>query len=331
MDLSRAILVTGGCGFIGSAFVRRYLEQRPAWPLINLDALTYAGNPENLKNLPADAKYTFVEGSIDDAELVDRLARQSWAIVNFAAESHVDRSLYGPREFVSTNIQGTVTLLEAAKRHKLRFLQVSTDEVYGSLGPEGRFSEASPITPNNPYAATKAAADHMALSYARSFGMDVRVTRSSNNYGPRQYPEKFIPLLITNALEGKDLPVYGDGAQIRDWLFVEDNCDGILAVLERGRDGEVYNLGGDSERTNIDVASEIIRMVGDTPSKIEFVKDRPGHDRRYAIDCKKAWHELGWEPKMKFHDGLMLTVMWYRSNPDWVSRVKSGAFRVIKH
>jgi dTDP-glucose 4,6-dehydratase len=331
MPEAKALLVTGGCGFIGSNFIRKYTMERRGTRVINLDALTYAGNPENVADLESTGLYSFVKGSIDDAELVDRLARESWAIVNFAAESHVDRSLYGPREFVSTNVQGTLTLLEAAKRHKLRFLQISTDEVYGSLGSEGKFSEESPIHPNNPYAATKAAADHLALSYARSFGMDVVVTRSSNNYGPRQYPEKFIPLLVTNALDGKNLPIYGDGGQIRDWLHVYDNVEGVMAVLDRGRAGEVYNLGGEAERKNIDVAAAILRLVQDTGSQFEYVTDRPGHDRRYAIDCKKAWRELHWAPKRSFDEGLRETVDWYRTNRSWVARIKSGAFKVITH
>lgn len=323
------ILVTGGCGFIGSNFVRLILSSKKAWDIVNLDALTYAGNPENLSDVEKNPKYTFKKGSITDGTMVDDLVKTGFdAIVNFAAESHVDRSLYGPTEFVQTNLQGTVNLLEAAKRHGVkRFLQISTDEVYGSLPPEGFFSEKTPLHPNNPYSSTKAAADMMVQAYAHTFNLPALITRSSNNYGPFQYPEKFIPLFASNALDGKKVPLYGDGMHIRDWLHVEDNCRGVLAALEKGKTGEVYNLGGGNERPNVVVAKAILKHVGAPESLIEFVKDRPGHDRRYAIDCKKAKKELGWSPKIKFEKGLKATLDWYKANSTWVSRVRSGEYR----
>lgn len=323
------ILVTGGCGFIGSNFLRLVLDARKNWDFVNLDALTYAGNPENLRDVEKNSRYTFRKGSITDGLLVDDLVKSGFdAIVNFAAESHVDRSLYGPTDFVQTNIQGTVALLEAAKRHGVkRFLQISTDEVYGSLPPEGVFTEGTSLHPNNPYSSTKAAADMMVQAYVHTFGLPALITRSSNNYGPYQYPEKFIPLFASNALEGKRVPLYGDGMHVRDWLHVEDNARGILAALEKGKTGEVYNLGGGNERPNLIVAKAILKHVGSPESLIEFVKDRPGHDRRYAIDCSKATRDLGWAPKIKFETGLKKTLDWYRSNAGWVARVRSGEYR----
>jgi len=323
------LLVTGGCGFIGSNFVRVVLAARKSARIVNLDALTYAGNPENLRDLEKDPRYEFVRASIVDEDRVDALARRGFdAIVNFAAESHVDRSLYGPQEFVRTNVQGTVTLLEAAKRHGIpRFLQVSTDEVYGSLPPEGMFTESTPLHPNNPYSSTKAAADLMVQAYAHTFGADALITRSSNNYGPYQYPEKFIPLFISNAIEGRACPLYGDGMHIRDWLHVEDNVRGILAALEKGKAGEGYNLGGGNERPNLVTARTILKLLGKPESLLEFVKDRPGHDRRYAIDCRKARRDLGWTPRVKFEKGLRDTVRWYLDHGDWVTRVRSGEYR----
>jgi dTDP-glucose 4,6-dehydratase len=319
------LLVTGGCGFIGSHFVRLVLRARKSWSLVNLDALTYAGNPDNLRSVEGDPRYRFVHGSICDAGKVDVLAGEVDAVVNFAAESHVDRSLYGPVDFVRTNVEGTATLLEAAKRRGVkRFLQVSTDEVYGSLPPTGVFRETTPLHPNNPYSATKAAGDHLALAYARTFKLDVVITRSSNNYGPNQYPEKFIPLFVTNALEGKPCPVYGDGLQIRDWLHVEDNARGILAALEKGKSGEVYNLGGGNERPNLQVAKAILKHLKKPASLLAFVADRPGHDRRYALDSARARRTLGWAPKVPFEEGLRTTVAWYRKNPQWMERVKSA-------
>lgn len=323
------LLVTGGCGFIGSNFVRLVLRARKAARIVNLDALTYAGNPENLSDVESDSRYEFVHASIVDEDRVDAVVRRGFdAIVNFAAESHVDRSLYGPQEFVRSNLQGTVTLLEAAKRHGIRrFLQVSTDEVYGSLPAEGKFSESTPLHPNNPYSATKAAADLMVQSYVHTFGINALITRSSNNYGPFQYPEKFIPLFISNAIEGRPCPLYGDGMHVRDWLHVEDNGRGILAALEKGRSGEVYNLGGGNERPNLVTARAILKRLRKPESLLQFVKDRPGHDRRYAIDCRKARRELGWAPKVDFEKGLRETVAWYLGHGDWVGRIKSGEYR----
>ncbi len=322
------LLVTGGCGFIGSNFVRHVLCARPEFRVVNLDALTYAGNLENLRDVERDPRYRFVKGSILDGDLVDRLAEEGLdAILNFAAESHVDRSLRGHEEFVRTNVQGTGVLLEAARRHGLRrFVQVSTDEVYGSLPAEGVFTESTPLAPNNPYSATKAAGDLLTLACVRSFGIDAVITRSSNNYGPFQYPEKFVPLFATNALEGKECPLYGDGLHVRDWLHVEDNCRGILAALEAGRPGEVYNLGGGNERPNLEVARAILRLAGKPESLIRRVPDRPGHDRRYALDASRARHELGWA-QVPFERGLEETVAWYRAHRRWVGRVKSGAYR----
>jgi len=329
------LLVTGGCGFIGSNFVRLALAARKNLRITNLDALTYAGNPDNLRDLEKDSRYAFRRGSITDGPLVDELMKPGFdAIVNFAAESHVDRSLYGPTDFIQTNIQGTAVLLEAAKRHGVkRFLQISTDEVYGSLPPEGFFHETTPLHPNNPYSATKAAADLMVQAYAHTFGVETIITRSSNNYGPYQYPEKLIPLHMIHAMEEKPLPVYGDGMQIRDWLHVEDNGRGILAALEKGKAGEIYNLGGGNERPNIQVTKSILKLAGRPESLIQFVKDRPGHDRRYAIDCRKAKKDLGWSPKIVFEAGLRKTFDWYRENTTWIGRVRSGEYRsyIEKH
>jgi len=323
------ILVTGGYGFIGSNFIRMVLSTQPETRVVNIDSMTYAGNPENLEDLAGSLRYQPVRGSILDRDLVNCFAGSGVdAIINFAAESHVDRSLHGPTEFVQTNVLGTAILLEAARRQKVkRFLQVSTDEVYGSLPPEGIFTETTPIQPNNPYAATKAAADHMALAYAHTFGLDVVITRSSNNYGPYQYPEKFVPLFITNAMEDKACPLYGDGLHIRDWLHVEDNCRGILAVLEKGKAGEVYNLGGGNERPNLDVARAILKLVGKAESLIHAVPDRLGHDRRYALDSSKARRELGWVSRIPFEKGLETTVAWYRDHSRWVDRIKSGEYK----
>ena len=321
------LLVTGGCGFIGSAFLRLALKTRRDLRVVNLDALTYAGNPENVRELRKDRRYGFVRADIADAARVDRLMRGVDAVVHFAAESHVDRSLYGPVPFVRSNVEGTAVLLEASRRHGVsRFLHVSTDEVYGSLPESGVFTESTPLHPNNPYSATKAGADHLALAYAHTFGLPVVVTRSSNNYGPRQFPEKFIPLFVTNAIEDRPCPVYGDGLQIRDWLHVEDNARGILAALEKGRPGEVYNLGGGNERPNLEVAKSILRLLGKPESLLAFVKDRPGHDRRYALDAEKARTELGWSPELPFEEGLRATVEWYRDNPGWVARARKGAW-----
>jgi dTDP-glucose 4,6-dehydratase len=341
------ILVTGGAGFIGSNFVLQWMEM--GGKVVNLDLLTYAGNATNLDSLQDDSRHHMVRGDICDAELVASLLREHrpQAIVHFAAESHVDRSITSPDAFIRTNVNGTFTLLEQARiywsgldeaeRQAFRFLHVSTDEVYGSLSPDAAaFSETTAYAPNSPYAATKAASDHLARAYFHTYGLPVLTTNCSNNYGPFQFPEKLIPLMILNALEGKRLPVYGDGANVRDWLYVEDHCSAIRTVLEKGRPGETYNIGGNSERTNLDVVTTICSLVDELrpnaalnsrSTLIQFVQDRPGHDRRYAIDASKIGRELGWEPTVKFEDGLRRTVAWYLEHTDWVENVRTGAYR----
>ncbi|HEV2323988.1 MAG TPA: dTDP-glucose 4,6-dehydratase [Terracidiphilus sp.] len=346
--MTDTILVTGGAGFIGSNFVLSW-EAAVGTRLVNLDLLTYAGNAANLSALEGSGCYELVRGDICDAELVAALLRmhRPRAVVHFAAESHVDRSIVSPGEFIRTNVQGTFVLLDEARKYwtalneaeraNFRFLHVSTDEVYGSLGPEdAAFCETTPYAPNSPYAASKASSDHLARAYHHTFGLPVLTTNCSNNYGPFQFPEKLIPLMILNALEGKPLPVYGDGKNLRDWLFVEDHCAAIRTVLERGRVGETYNIGGSSERANIDVVTTICALVDEmrpragTASRnelIKFVEDRPGHDRRYAIDASKITRELGWRPAEKFESGLRKTVRWYLDNAEWVEGVRTGAYR----
>lgn len=317
------MLVTGAAGFIGSQFVRTVVIENPSDKVTVLDALTYAGNPDNLKELENDTRYRFVHGNIGDADLIERIIVDDKIeeVVNFAAESHVDRSLAGGAvTFARTNFEGTVTLLEVCKKTKVkRFLQVSTDEVYGSIEGKGFFTEKSPLHPNNPYSAAKAAADLMVQTYVHSFGLDAVITRSTNNYGPRQYPEKFIPVCVSKALASKSCPVYGDGKQIRDWLHVTDNCRGILMALKTGKAGEVYNLGGMNERTNIEVVRKILGILGKPESLIEFVIDRAGHDRRYAVSIDKARMELCWEPGIDFEWGLRNTVNWYQVNEEWMA------------
>ncbi|HEX9605095.1 MAG TPA: dTDP-glucose 4,6-dehydratase [Myxococcales bacterium] len=325
-----AVLVTGGAGFVGSNLVRHLRRERPGWTIVNLDKLTYAGNLESLADLRHDRGHVFVRGDIANAELVEHLCEQHEveAIVNLAAESHVDRSILGPSIFVETNVSGTQVLLDAARRARVkRFVQVSTDEVYGSLGAQGRFSEASPLQPSSPYSASKTAADLLALAYHHTFGLDVIVTRCSNNYGPYQFPEKLIPLMIANALEGRKLPVYGDGMQVRDWIHVEDHCAALLAAVERGKPGEVYNVGSDNEWPNLLIVQQLLRILAKPESLVEHVRDRPGHDRRYAIDARKAHAELGWAPRIAFADGLQRTVEWYVANRTWWDRVRSGEYR----
>ena len=322
------LLVTGGCGFIGSNFIKWLLAARRDISVTNLDVLTYAGNLENLKELESEGRYRFVRGSIGDDRLATGLVAGVDGVINFAAESHVDRALHGPLTFVETNVMGTAVLLEAARNAKVRrFLQVSTDEVYGSLPPEGYFTETTPLDPSSAYSASKAGADLLVLAYQRTFGMDVVVTRSSNNYGPYQHPEKFIPLFVSNALEGKKCPLYGDGMNIRDWLHVRDNARGILLAFEKGRSGQVYNIGGGNERPNKEVAGKILRLCGRDESLIEYVKDRPGHDKRYALDSRKVRDELGWQPEVTFDEGLAETVAWYRANGEWIQHVKSGEYQ----
>ena len=324
------VLVTGGAGFIGSNLVRLLRRERPEWTVVNLDKLTYAGNAESLADLKDDPKHVFVRGDIANAELVEHLLRSHDidAVLNLAAESHVDRSILGPGIFVETNVSGTQVLLECTRHAKVkRFVQISTDEVYGSLGPAGKFSETSPLKPSSPYSASKTAADLLVLAYGHTFHLDVVVTRCSNNYGPYQFPEKLIPLMIANALEGKKLPVYGDGLQVRDWIHVEDHCRALLAALEKGASGEVYNIGSDNEWPNIQIVGRLLEILGKPRDLIEHVKDRPGHDRRYAIDASKAHAQLGWAPRISFADGLAQTVEWYVKNRGWWERVRTGEYR----
>jgi len=347
MNKRDPILVTGGAGFIGSNFVLTWIREVGS-PVINLDSLTYAGNRNSLRSLHNDPRHIFVHGDIADEVLVSELLRQHnpAAIIHFAAESHVDRSIVGPDAFIQTNVVGTFSLLQTARsyyseltgnaRETFRFLHVSTDEVYGSLGPDDpAFSETTPYAPNSPYAASKAASDHLVRAYFHTYGLPVLTTNCSNNYGPYQFPEKLIPLMILNSLEGKPLPVYGDGKNVRDWLFVEDHCSAIRAVLERGRLGETYNIGGSSERKNIDVVTTICDLldelapnasIGSRRKLISYVTDRPGHDRRYAINAAKLKQELGWEPAERFESGIRKTVEWYLANQDWVENVRSGAY-----
>src|SRR5436190_8624617 len=323
-------LVTGGAGFIGSSFVRQLLTTFPSCEVINLDALTYAGNLDNLRGLD-QSRHHFVKGDIGDREAVlNVLGKSTEAIINFAAESHVDRSIASADEFIKTNVLGTQVLLDAARQHKVRrFLQVSTDEVMGSL-PESEaafFTEDSPFEPNSPYAASKAAAEHLVRAAHHTFGLDTVITRCGNNYGPRQFPEKFLPLMIANALNDEPIPGYGDGLNVRDWIYVDDHCRAILQVLEKGRSGSVYNIGARNERRNIDVAKSVLDQLGKPHSLLTFVKDRPGHDRRYAIDPSLIQSELGWQPRETWESGLSKTIEWYQKNTGWVERTRSGAYR----
>jgi len=323
------LLVTGGAGFIGSAFIRLSLLADGSLRIVNLDKLTYAGNLENLESVAQEPRYRFVHGDVCDADLVDSLLAEEHpdAIVHFAAESHVDRSIFTPSPSFETNLRGTFTLLEAARRHRTaRYLQVSTDEVYGSLAPPLEAGESFPLNPSSPYSASKAGADLLARSYFLTYQLPVVITRASNNYGPYHFPEKLIPLMISNAFEDRPLPVYGDGMQVRDWLFVEDHCRGIRAVLDRGRDGEIYNIGGNCSLPNIEVVRRILRATGKPDRLIEYVTDRPGHDRRYALSSEKLMRETGWAPQVDFEQGLARTVDWYRHNTAWVARVRSGEY-----
>jgi dTDP-glucose 4,6-dehydratase len=343
--MTNCILVTGGAGFIGSNFISHWLAKEDAG-IVNLDKLTYAGNPANLAAVENDRRYTFVRGDINDARLVSELLdrHQPWAIVHFAAESHVDRSIHAADDFIRTNIEGTFRLLQAAheywkalpaaRKEAFRFLHISTDEVFGSLGPsDPAFCETTPYAPNSPYAASKAASDHLVRAYQHTHGLPTLTTNCSNNYGPYQFPEKLIPLMIHHALEGSPLPVYGDGANVRDWLYVIDHCEAIRQVLLRGRVGETYCIGGNNEKANIDVVREICAVMAqlrpgrDYASLITFVKDRLGHDRRYAMDCSKLRRELGWSPQEDFTSGLRKTVEWYLANAEWIASITSGAYR----
>ncbi|MDO9235810.1 MAG: dTDP-glucose 4,6-dehydratase [Aquabacterium sp.] len=342
------ILVTGGAGFIGANFVLDWLAQSDE-PVLNLDKLTYAGNLENLASLQGDARHVFVHGDIGDAAMVAQLLAQHQprAVLNFAAESHVDRSIHGPEDFIQTNVVGTMRLLQSARaywqgldearRAEFRFLHVSTDEVYGSLEPtEAAFTETHKLEPNSPYSASKAASDHLVRAWHHTYGLPVLTTNCSNNYGPFHFPEKLIPLIIVNALAGKPLPVYGDGLQVRDWLYVKDHCSAIRRVLEAGRVGEIYNVGGWNEKPNIEIVHTVCALLDELRPKsdgsryqtqITYVQDRPGHDRRYAIDASKIERELGWKPAETFESGIRKTVQWYLANPDWVAHVQSGAYR----
>ncbi len=337
MSSVKTVLVTGGCGFIGSHFIRLLL-QRTEYDVVNLDRLTYAGDPARLADITGHERYTFVQGDIVDAETVEGLVagKRPWAIVNFAAESHVDRSILDPGPFLRTNVLGVQVLLEAARRHGVeRFLQISTDEVYGDVDARPPSSEDSPPRPSNPYSASKAAADLLCLSYHRTYGISSVIARSANNYGPFQFPEKLIPLTILNALSGKDLPVYGDGLQRRDWLYASDNCEAILEVLEHGTVGSIYNIGTGQERTNLSVVEAVCDLVaaltGRDPAalraRITFVPDRPGHDRRYATDTQRCRSAFGWSPRIAFETGLESTAAWYVQNEAWVTRVAGSEFR----
>ncbi|WPK12468.1 dTDP-glucose 4,6-dehydratase [Lysinibacillus louembei] len=323
------ILVTGGAGFIGSNFVNYMVEKYPAYKIVNVDALTYAGNLENLKQSEGKSNYQFVKADVTDVAMMDQLIGDKVdAVINFAAESHVDRSITNPGIFVQTNIQGTQVLLDAAKKYNVKkYLQVSTDEVYGSLGEEGYFTEQTPLAPNSPYSASKAGADLLVLAYHETFGLPVNITRCSNNYGPFHFPEKLIPLMIINALNDKQLPVYGDGKNVRDWLHVLDHCSAIDLVLHKGVNGEVYNVGGHNEKTNVEVVKEILKQLGKPETLIKYVEDRLGHDRRYAIDPTKLQQELGWEPKYTFETGLKETVQWYLDNKEWWENIISGDYQ----
>lgn len=321
------ILVTGGAGFIGSAFVRLLIAETD-YRVVNLDKLTYAGNLENLAEVEGNPRYEFVHGDICDAAVVEASLRGADAIVHFAAESHVDRSILSPEPVIQTNFRGTFTLLDAARRLSTgRFVHVSTDEVYGSLEPPADATEEYPLNPSSPYSASKAGSDLLARSYYVTYKLPVSITRASNNYGPYQFPEKLIPLMISNALEDRPLPVYGDGMQIRDWLYVDDHCRGILAVLRQGRAGEIYNIGGNRSLPNLAVVRKVLAATGRSESLIQYVTDRPGHDRRYALSSEKLMRETGWSPRMDFETGLARTIAWYRENSAWVARVRSGAYR----
>ncbi|CAI8728656.1 dTDP-glucose 4,6-dehydratase 1 [Priestia megaterium] len=323
------ILVTGGAGFIGSNFVRHMVETYPSYGIVNYDLLTYAGNLENLKDIESHENYTFVKGNINNRELVDHLVKYHNidVIVNFAAESHVDRSITEPDIFIKSNVLGTQALLDVAKANNLKkYVQVSTDEVYGSLGETGYFTEETPLDPNSPYSASKAGADMLVSAYHETFGMNVNITRCSNNYGPYHFPEKLIPLMVTNALEGKELPIYGDGKNVRDWLHVKDHCAAIDLVIHKGEPGEIYNVGGHNERTNNEIVHLIVEKLNAPKELIKFVEDRLGHDRRYAIDPTKLTTELGWKPKYTFDTGIVETIQWYVDNQDWWKNIKSGDY-----
>jgi dTDP-glucose 4,6-dehydratase len=325
MRTPRKIMVTGGCGFIGSNFVRYIINKYPEAEVVNLDALTYAGTLENLRDVERNPRYRFIKGSVCDPYAVAEAMEEADAVVHFAAESHVDRSIEDPSIFVMTNVVGTQVLLDRAMKLKVGFfVQISTDEVYGSLGPEGYFTETTPLSPNSPYSASKAGADMLALAYHRTFGLPVAVTRCSNNYGPYQFPEKLIPLFINNALKDKPVPLYGDGQNVRDWLHVSDHCKAVDMVMRKGAPGEVYNIGGNNERKNIEITGLILKELDKPHSLINYVTDRLGHDRRYAIDSSKIQREIGWKPEVSFEDGIRDTIRWYADNQEWCGLVSKN-------
>ncbi|MBU1895881.1 dTDP-glucose 4,6-dehydratase [Patescibacteria group bacterium] len=322
------ILVTGGAGFIGSNFIHYWLQNHPTDDIINFDKLTYAGNLENLSEIEKNSHYNFVKGDVCDREQVLDVVKDTDLIVHFAAESHVDRSIMDPSDFIRTNILGTQILLDSAREYEVRFHHISTDEVFGALKPEDpAFNEKTPYDPKSPYSASKAASDHLVRAYHHTYGLKTTISNCSNNYGPYQFPEKIIPLFISNLIEGIKVPVYGDGNQVRDWIHVDDHSRGIELIIEKGEIGETYCLGGDSEISNLELTKTLIKLLGKDESCIEFVKDRPGHDRRYAIDFSKATNELGWKPEINFEDGLKSTIHWYKNNQEWVERCKSGDYQ----
>jgi len=324
----KKLLVTGGAGFIGGNFIHLALDEKNDWDVICLDSLTYAGNLANLENCRNNPRFNFIKGDIANPDDVQQtLTKKIDVVVNFAAESHVDRSILGCQEFIRTNVQGVQVLLDTARNAGVeRFVQISTDEVYGSLGAEGKFTEQTPLAPNSPYSASKAAADLLVQSYHHTFGMNTVITRCSNNYGPYQFPEKLIPLFVTNLLTNKKIPVYGDGLNVRDWIHVSDHCRAILAVTEKGAPGQVYNIGGDNERTNLELTKMLLDALDKDQTMLQYVTDRPGHDRRYAIDASKIQNELGWRPTVDFADGLKQTVQWYIDNQKWWQAVKTGDY-----
>lgn len=332
MSQSQKLLVTGGSGFIGSWLIRHLLSEYPEYEITNLDLLTYAGNPDNLKDVENNPRYRFVQGDIRDEKLVNQLMRGMDACVNVAAQTHVDRSISGPGVFITTNVVGTQNLLEAARNAGVsKFIQVSTDEVYGSIEGTAKFTEESPLEPSSPYSSSKAGADLIVLSYWKTYGLPVSITRCTNNYGPNQYPEKLIPLFILNASENKNVPVYGDGLNVRDWIHVKDHSQGVAAVLRAGKPGEVYNIGSGNEHNNLEITRLILEILGKPQSLIQYVQDRPGHDRRYALDCAKIERELGWKATTAFAQGLRETVRWYLDNPQWVANVRQREREMLAH
>lgn len=321
------ILITGGAGFIGSNFIHYVLEKYPDYQVINLDKLTYAGNLDNLRSVGSNPRYRFIKGDICDKEIVNNLVSQANLIVHFAAESHVDRSIIDSSDFIKTNVEGTRILLDAALSKDVRFHHISTDEVYGSLQPnDPPFSEVTPYSPRSPYSASKAASDHLVRAYFHTHNLPVTISNCSNNYGPFQFPEKLIPLFITNLIEGKKVPVYGDGLNIRDWLYVEDHCAAIDLIIHQGVIGETYNIGGNCERSNLEITKKILQLMGQGEEMIEYVKDRKGHDRRYAMNIEKIERELGWQPKIAFEEGIKRTIDWYKENKEWWQKIKSGEY-----